>query len=129
MIELRPREPVVLAEDFHGLVAWYRDVLGFRVRRVFEDGLHYANLETAAGIELGIGLASEVQTEPGDRAAATVILQFEAEDVQALLEHIDANGGSVTFGPSFNAEDGFWFGAFADPEGNRSWVVDGACPA
>ncbi len=127
--DLQPREPVVLVEDFGRLVAWYRDVLGFRVRRTFEDGMHYANLETESGIELGIALASEVQTEPGDRAGATVILQFEVHDVRGLLNHVATKGGTVTFGPHFNEQDGFWFGAFADPEGNRSWVVDGACPS
>ncbi|MDP7028618.1 MAG: hypothetical protein QF733_00165 [Phycisphaerales bacterium] len=72
---LRPREPVILAEDFKRLVDWYRDVLGFRVRRIFDDGFHYANLETDSGIELGIGLASEMKVLPGDHAAASVVLQ------------------------------------------------------
>lgn len=29
MIEIRPREIVILADDFDLLVGWYRDVLGF----------------------------------------------------------------------------------------------------
>jgi len=125
---LRPRETVILADDFDRLVDWYRDVLGFRVRRRFEDGMHYANLETDSGIEVGIGLASEMQVTPVDRSSNTVLLQFEAEDVQGLLDRIAEGGGTVQFGPSFNAEDEFWFGAFADPEGNPCWVVGPTCP-
>ena len=126
--ELRPRETVILAEDFDVLVAWYRDVLGFEVVQLFEDGMHYANLKTASGIRIGIGLAGEVQVEPRDRAANTVVLQFEVDDVPELLIHIGNHGGVVQHGPTFNKEEGFWFGAFADPEGNPIWLVDAACP-
>lgn len=45
-MELRAREPVILAADFAALVRWYREALGFRVTRLFEDGFHYGNLET-----------------------------------------------------------------------------------
>jgi predicted enzyme related to lactoylglutathione lyase len=126
--KLNPRETVILADDFDTLVAWYRDVLGFRVSKLFEDGLHYANLETASGIRIGIGVAGEMQVEPGDRATNTVLLQFEVDDVAALLTHVAASGGLVQHGPAFNEADGFWFGAFSDPEGNPCWVVDAACP-
>jgi predicted enzyme related to lactoylglutathione lyase len=126
--ELNPRETVILAEDFDVLVAWYRDVLGFEVAQLFEDGMHYANLNTASGIRIGIGLAAEVQVEPRDRGANTVVLQFEVDDVAALLSHVGSHGGMVQHGPTFNQEEGFWFGAFADPEGNPIWVVDAACP-
>ncbi len=125
---LRPREPVILAEDFDRLVSWYCDVLGFQIRRKFTDGMHYANLEIDTGVELGIGLASEMQVSPGNRAAATTILQFEADDVPGFLKLVAGKGGTVQFGPAFNEEDGFWFGAFSDPEGNRCWVVDAKCP-
>ena len=40
MIEIRPREIVILAEDFDRLVAWYRDVLVFDVVRLFDDQFH-----------------------------------------------------------------------------------------
>ena len=39
-----------------------------------------------------------------------------------------AGFGTVTGGPARDAQGGFWFGGFADPEGNPVWVVDGACP-
>jgi predicted enzyme related to lactoylglutathione lyase len=125
--KLNPRETVILADDFDTLVAWYRDVLGFRVSKLFEDGPHYANLETVSGIRIGIGVAGEMQVEPGDRATNTVLMQFEVDDVASLLSHVAACGGRVEHGPTFSEADGFWFGAFADPEGNPCWVVDAAC--
>jgi predicted enzyme related to lactoylglutathione lyase len=128
MTEIRPREPVVLAADFEALVAWYRDVLGFTVVNLFDEGYHYCNLETPTGIELGIGSAEEAGVEPTDRAGNTVVLQFEVDDVRAFLAHVEEKGGSVTNGPSFDEKGGFWFGGFADPEGNPFWVVDANCP-
>ncbi len=128
MIELRPRESVILAVDFPALYVWYRDVLGFRVTRLFEGEYHYANLETSTGIQVGIGDAKEMGVEPGDRKAAAVILQLEVDDVAALFEWVKTHGGSVSFGPSFDAAGKFWFGAFLDPEGNAWWVVDANCP-
>ena len=125
---IRPREHVILAEDFDRVVAWYRDILGFQIRRLFDEGIHYANLETDTGIELGIALASEVDVEPGDRSRNTVVLQFETDDVGGLLDHVAANAGTVVFGPAFNESDGFSYGAFADVEGNQCWLVSAACP-
>lgn len=127
-MELRPRESVILATDFAALVAWYRDVLGFRVARLYEESYHYANLETPTGIQIGIAAAGEVGVEPGDRSNNTVLLQFEVDDVKVLLEHLQRSGGSVTFGPSFDEEHKFWYGGFSDPEGNPIWIVDKNCP-
>lgn len=67
MVELRPRETVILATDFSRLVDWYRDVLGFTVVKLFEDDFHFCNLETPTGIRIGIGDAKEMGVVPGDR--------------------------------------------------------------
>ena len=128
MQALSPRETVVLASDFEALVAWYRDVLGLTVVKKFEDSFHFANLESASGIAIGIGSAEEMGVVPVDRSTNTVILQFEVADVRAFFAHLEEAGGAITFGPSFDEKDGFWFGGFADPEGNPIWVVDGNCP-
>ena len=125
---LEPRELVVLADDFDGLVTWYVDALGFRETKRFDDGYRYANLETESGIRLGIAPAKEVGIEPGDRSKNTIILQVVAADVRALLDHVQAAGGAATLGPSFDEKGRFWFGAFTDPEGNPIWVVDENCP-
>lgn len=128
MIELRPREPVLFATDFSALVAWYRDCLGFTVDRLFEDEYHYCNLTTSSGIQLGIADATEMAVEAQDRMRNSLVLQFEVDDVAAFFEHLKSQGGTVTFGPSLDEKGGFWFGGFADIEGNPSWVVDKNCP-
>ena len=127
-MQLRPRESVILVEDFDAMVLWYQNTLGFKVKKRFDEGFHYCNLENDAGIKFGIALASEMQVSPKDRSQNSVVLQFEVDDVQAFFEHITKHGGSVTGKASCSEEDEFWFGSFADPEGNPFWVVDGNCP-
>ena len=128
MIKIRPRETVIMADDFHGLVEWYRDVLGFKVTQLFTNGSHYANMATSTGIEIGIALVTEIGIEPGNRTNNTVVLQIEVDDLPAFFEYIKETKGGVAFGPSFNEKDEFWFGSIADPEGNQIWVVDSNCP-
>ena len=128
MVEIRPRETVILADDFAMLVAWYRDVLGFTVTNLFDEGFHYCNLETSTGIKLGIGEAREMGVEPIDRSRNTVVLQFEVDDVECFLAFLQEAGATITNGPSFDKKGEFWFGTFADPEGNPCWVVDKDCP-
>ena len=128
MHDIRLRETVILATDFSGLVAWYRDILGFTVVRLFEDGFHYANLETPLGMKIGIADAAEMGVVPGDRCVNTVVLQFEVDDLQEFFVYLEKSGAAITQGPSFDAKDEFWFGGFADPEGNPCWAVDKNCP-
>jgi uncharacterized glyoxalase superfamily protein PhnB len=128
MIEIRPRESVLLAENFKVLVAWYCEALGFSITSLFEDGFHFANLCTKSGIRIGIGATGEMGVVPGERANATVLLQIEVDDVRAFLDHVGTSGGVVTMPAVHNPKDDFWFGGFADPEGNPWWVVDKNCP-
>ena len=128
MMEIRPRETVILASDFSSLVAWYRDVLGFAVTDLFEDDYHYCSLATPSGIKIGIGDAKEMGVVPVDRSKNTVILQFEVDDLAEFFAHLEEAGGTITFGPSFDKSGEFWFGGFSDPEGNPCWVVDKNCP-
>ena len=127
-MELKPREAVILVEDFDLMINWYCEVLGFKVTKRFEDGFHYCNLESEARIKLGLALASEMQIELADRSKNSIVLQFEVDEVKAFLKYISEEGGSITGEASFNAKDNFWFGSFADPEGNSFWVVDAHCP-
>lgn len=126
--EIRPRETVLLAEDYDAMVDWYRNTLGFRVTDRHTGDYRYTQLVNRAGIRVGIAVAKEMGTEVRDRKHNTVLMQFEVDDVRKFLEHVTANGGSVPFGPSFSEVDGFWYGGFADPEGNPYWVVDANCP-
>ncbi len=128
VIEIRPRETVILASDFQALVAWYRDMLGFKVIKLFESEFHFCNLETPSGIKIGIGSAAEMGVKPIDRSMNTVVLQFEVDDVAKFFAHLKVAGGTVTFGPSFDKSDEFWFGGISDLEGNPIWVVDKNCP-
>jgi predicted enzyme related to lactoylglutathione lyase len=125
---VHPRESVILAENFKSLVEWYQSVLGFRVTRRFEEDYHYCNLENENGILLGIADAKEMGVSPGDRKNNTVVLQFQVADVRGFLEYLKKKGGSILFGPSMDKIDGFWYGSFADLEGNPFWVVDENCP-
>jgi len=127
-MEFRSREPVLLAADFASLVAWYRDTLDFSVENLFEDGFHYCNLRTQSGVKLGIASAKEQGIELGDRRRNAVVLQLEVEDVKRFFEKLEAAGAKITGAPSLDAQDGFWFGSFADLEGNVFWVVDTDCP-
>jgi predicted enzyme related to lactoylglutathione lyase len=128
MMEIRAREPVIHAEDFSTLVAWYRDALGFAVVSLVEDGYHYCNLSTPSGFRVGIAAAAEMGVTPGDRAHNTIVLQFEVDDLREFFVQLEAKGATITGGPSFDEAGGFWFGSFADPEGNPVWVVDKDCP-
>ena len=128
MITISPRETVILATDFSALVAWYRDILGFKVTNLFEDEYHYCNLETLSGIKIGIADAEEMGVTPVDRSKNTVIIQFEVEDIREFFDHLTKNSSTITFGPSFDKKGNFWYGGFSDPEGNPYWVVDKNCP-
>lgn len=125
---LAPREVVILAEDYDGLLAWYVNVLGFRIVKRFESGYRYCNLKTDSGLRIGMAPASEAGVTPADRSRNTVLLQVEVPDVTRFFEHLDHAGASITFGPSYDKSGSFWFGGFADPEGNPIWVVDETCP-
>jgi len=128
-MEVRPREYVIIAADQPALVQWYVKVLGFRIVRQETEHYSYANLENDAGIQVGIADAKEMGVEPlADKRNATVLMQFEVDDVQAFFDHLQEHGGVVTFGPSFDKGYGFYYGGFSDPEGNPYWVVDKNCP-
>ncbi len=127
-VKLSRREVVILAEHYDAMVAWYVDVLGFRITKQFADGYRYCNLETESGIRIGIAPASEVGVTPGDRANNTVLLQVGVPDVRAFFDRLQEAGGTVTFGPSFDESGQFWYGGFADLEGNPIWVVNENCP-
>jgi len=125
---LSPRELVILAEDYDAMVAWYQEVLGFRALRKFANAYRYTHLKTDTGISIGIEPASEVGVKSRDRSANTVILQVAVPDVKALLERIQAAGGTASFGPSFDEGGQFWFGGFSDLEGPQFGWSTGTAP-
>ncbi len=128
MIEIRPREHVILADDFSKLYVWYRDVLGFKVTKLFQDDFHYANLATESGIKIGIASAKEMDIVPGKRANNPVVMQIEVDDIKELYEHLEERGVTHLHGPFHDKKNNFWFGGFSDIEGNPCWIVDRNCP-
>ncbi len=126
-MEVRPRESIILVEDFEAQISWYCDILDFVVKKRFDE-FHYCNIENASGIKIAIGLASEMDVELHDRKHNSIVMQFEVDAVQSFLAFIGNNGGSIVGPAILNEKDSFWFGSFADPEGNAHWVVDGNCP-
>jgi len=127
-VRISPRETVILADDFDAMVAWYVEVLGFKVVKRFDDGYRYANLETESGIRVGLAPAAEVGVVPRDRANSSVLLQIQVADAQRFFERLEEGGSTTMFGPSFDKTGQFWYGGFVDLEGNPIWVVDEHCP-
>jgi predicted enzyme related to lactoylglutathione lyase len=127
-MEVRPREAVIMAENFTKLSAWYKDTFALEAELIEEEEYHYWHLCNSASLQIGIADAKQMGVQPGDRKNNTVVLQVEVDDIKAFFEHLELKGGAVTFGPSFDKRGGFWYGGFSDPEGNLTWVVDKNCP-
>ncbi len=73
---------------------------------------------------IGIADALEMGVTPhAEKKNATLVAQFNVEDVAAFLARIKDKGGEVPFGPSYEADEDLHFGGFSDIEGNPSWVV------
>ncbi|MEM7263821.1 MAG: VOC family protein [Planctomycetota bacterium] len=127
-MEVRTREPVILAEDFSALVSWYETALGWKTIQRFDEGYHYAVLEGPGGAKVGIADRKECGVEAGDRSRNGIVLQFEVDDLKAFFEEVVASGATVPKPAAFDPNGKFWFGGFADPEGNPYWCVDRNCP-
>lgn len=127
-MEIKPREIVIFAENFKDMVEWYKNILDFKVVRIFDEGYHYANLETESGLKIGITPAAEVGVEPGERKNNPVIMHIVVDDVPQFFEYLKKNDVKINFGPSFEKGADFYYGSFSDLEGNPIWVVDNNCP-
>jgi len=123
-IEINPREIVILAENFHSLVNWYKDILNFKETDLYEDEYSYCNLQTESGIKIGFADMKEMGVKNPNRRNNTIILQIEVNDVNSLFNYLKEQNGSILFGPSFNEKENFWYGSFTDLEGNEIGVVD-----
>lgn len=122
-MRLQLMNAVILAEDYEQLRDWYVDTLELTIDGEWTDKYHYAELVQGGKHVVGIASAAEMKVTPGDRGSATVVAQLNVEDVRGLLARVPERGGSVAFGPSKEEPEDFWYGAFADPEGNICWVV------
>ena len=124
----KAREPVVLAQDFYALIEWYERVLGFQRVQLIDDAYRYAILEVPGKIRIGFGEAKQMGIEAPNPTHGTVRLQWEVQPLEAFMEAFQAQSGTVVFGPSRDAADGYMYGAIRDIEGNEIWLVDENCP-
>ncbi len=123
-MKLQLMNAVVMAEDYEKLRDWYADTLELEIEEEWTENCHYAELVKDGRLVIGIADAKEMKVTPGDRRNHAVVAQFNVEDVKAFLTRVLEKGGAVPFGPSYDEAEGFWFGGFADIEGNPCWVVE-----
>ena len=126
------KDPAVIVEDQgRSLIKgkeYYKIRITFKQEGGGDEQRQHRVLDTERDEAAEDADAQEMGVVPGDRRNNTVVLQFEVDDVRELFAHLKQTGASITNEPTFNKQDGFWFGAFADPEGNPYWVVDQNCP-
>ena len=123
-MKLQLMNAVIMAEDYGKLRDWYIDALDLTLDGEWTAKYHYAELKRDGKCVVGIADAKEMGVTPGDRKNASVVAQFNVDDVRAFLARVKEKGGDVPLGPSFEEDEKFWFGGFADPEGNVCWVVE-----
>lgn len=114
---------VVLARDYRRLVAWYRKALDMKPKLVVTEGFDWTEL-ARPGLRIGITPARQMKAKLATPRRNAVILHLVSKDVRGLLRRIKRHGGRVLFGPSRNTDPEYWYGAFADIEGNPVWVID-----
>ena len=107
-------QPVIMTADLNRLLAFYTELLGAtESTRVPDDGpafyvsLHVGNSE--------LGLVADAESAAG--AAGRILLSVAVEDVDSLLERVNALGGSVRGQPN-NMPWGQRVAHIADPDGN-----------
>ena len=104
-------------------VAFYRDVLGFKVNWEHHEGgkTGVAELQLGAA-KLQVGQHDGVKDTPEQRSARhATILFFETDDVEALHVDVRARGGKA----SDIAEVDYWMRMrifeISDPDGHELW--------
>jgi predicted enzyme related to lactoylglutathione lyase len=123
-MKLELMNAVIMAENYERLRDWWIDALDLTLDGEWTEHYHYAELVRDGNLVVGIASAEEMRVTPGDRKNAAVVAQFNVDDVKAFLDRVKEKGGDVPFGPSFDEHEKFWFGGFADIEGNLCWVVE-----
>jgi predicted enzyme related to lactoylglutathione lyase len=114
---------VVLARNYPKLVAWYRKALAMKVKRVVTEGFDWTEL-AREGLRIGITPAKQMGVKLPAKRSNAVVLHLVSRDVRGLMKQVKRAGARILFGPSHDEKDGYWYGAFADLEGNPIWVID-----
>lgn len=90
---------------------------------VVTEGFDWTEL-ARPGLRIGITPARQMKAKLPRQSANAVILHLVSKDVRGLMRHVKKCGAKIQFGPTHNTEDGYWYGAFEDLEGNPIWVID-----
>ena len=98
------------AKDRHVTSNFYQDVFGWKVTDMPE--MNYATFEYEDGRGGGFNPVSD------QNPAGTVIVYIQADDIEAALEKIVANGGKV-LAPKTEIPNIGWYAFFSDPTGNN----------
>lgn len=99
-LNLRSASPSFTVNDVEKSMAWYRDVLGFRVANRWEDGGKLRGVEMEAGDVL-IMLGQDDWHKGRDRVKGegTRIYYDTTKNIDRIAERIKANGGTLTSEP------------------------------
>lgn len=99
-LRLRSITPSITANDFAASLAWYRDVVGFVVKDVWESGGRAVGAELVAGSEL-ILLNQDDGAKGHDRAKGAGIRLYlsTVQDIDELAASIKARGGTLASEP------------------------------
>jgi len=112
--------------DAAGSKAFYDGVMGWTVGGPPESGMDYRMIGTADGGRVGglMPLTAEMQAGGGKPGW---LFYIGVDDVDATVQTIEANGGSVGFGP-FDIPGAGRAALVADPGGNRFYIMRGSTP-
>ena len=114
-LRLRRVSPTLSVRDVQQSLAFYRDVLGFVPKDVWQEGGGLRGVELIAGSVTVILLQDDGNV--GDRAKGVGLrLWFRmAQDVEALADRVRARGGVVEVGTE--RQGGAQFLTVTDPDG------------
>jgi len=118
----------IIVDDLDRIANFYRDALGFRHLQRVHDAVAGEPMEEiimSLGETMGDAIPLVVWKFPNRPApaASDVILGFQTTDVDALVESIEAAGGTVVEAPGDKPEHGVRVAFTKDPEGRLMELV------
>jgi isopenicillin-N N-acyltransferase-like protein len=116
----------IACTDVEPMVAFYRDLLGLRLRLPYEPGQGWAGF--IAG-DVVIYLIEEEATAPhpaprltgGDNPPGLDSIAFEVDDLDDAIAQLDGHG--VTWAGDVVESDWYRYRGFHDPEGNLIYLT------
>ena len=114
---------VIQAEDYEKVRDWWIEMIDLELKQEWTEKFHYCELAKDGKYVVGIALASEMKAELSTPRNNAVVPQLQVEDAKVFLEELKEKGATVLFGPAHDADEDFWYGAFADVEGNQVWAI------